>query len=198
MPSQSSKVPGVDKKGVKKRNANLETKSLTEKLCFLDNFSQRTQLKIFAQPEGQKNNENMPRVIRRQPLEATFLVMRVEISCREGQKQFKILALHLKRTFNRPTIYNGAYPEKMWIALPGNPMGVTKPSLIILFVQPDKKTLEESTSLQETLFLIFFGKKSRWKVHLASIQNPLFYTFLKMFHNSADMHILRRAERAKL
>ena len=63
-------------------------------------------------------------------------------------KTIQILALHPKRTFTRPPIYDEAYPKKMWIALPGNPVGVTKPSLITLYVQPDKKTLEESTILQ--------------------------------------------------
>ena len=35
----------------------------------------------------------------------------------------------------------------------GNPVGITKPSLLSLFVQPDKKFWEQSTKVKETYFL---------------------------------------------
>ena len=73
--------------------------------------------------------------------------MRVAVSCREGQKQLKVLALHIKRTWTRQPIYDGAYLERMYTALVGNPVGVTQPSLIILFCTTGQKTLEVSTSL---------------------------------------------------
>ena len=107
----------------------------------------------------------MPRVSRRHTLEAIFQVMRVAVNYRKGQKQSKTIALYLKSTLARPPIYNRAYPEKLWSASPSNPVGVTKPNLILLFVQLDEKPLEESTSLERTYCLAIFGNKSMRKVH---------------------------------
>ena len=56
-------------------------------------------------------------------------------------------------------MYNRAYPEKLPTASPGNPMDETKLSLLLLFVQEDEKSLEESTSLKETYVLTTFGNK---------------------------------------
>ena len=51
----------------------------------------------------------------------------------------------------RPLIYNGAQPEKLLTASPRNPVGAMKLSSI-LFVQPNKKSSEESTSLEVNCF----------------------------------------------
>ena len=68
----------------------------------------------------------------------------------------------------RPPLYDRAYPEKLSTASPGNLVGVTKPSLIFLFVVQDKKSLEMSTSRKETYFLKIFGNKSMRKVRSES------------------------------
>ena len=125
--------------------------------CFLDIFS--LDLKFLAQPEGHKNREEMLRLIRRRPFKAVFQVMRVAVFYRNGQKQFKIIALHLKSTLATPPLYNGAYPEKLWTAFPGNPVGVSKTSLYLLFVKPDQKTSKDSTSLKRTYFFDNFRQK---------------------------------------
>ena len=95
----------------------------------------------------------MLRVIRGHTFEAIFSVMGVVLNNRKGQKHLKKTALHLKSTLARPPIYDGAYPEKLSKASPGNPMGAMKPSIISLFVQPDKRSFDESTSRKETYFL---------------------------------------------
>ena len=43
-----------------------------------------------------------------------------------------------------------------------NPVGITKPSSLLLFVQQDKNFLEESAKVKETYFS---GKKSMKEVH---------------------------------
>ena len=67
-------------------------------------------------------------------------------------------------TLARPPIHNQVYPEKLSTASPGKPAGITKPILLILFVQQDKNSLEESTSLEGTYFLTKFGKKPMRKI----------------------------------
>ena len=104
------------------------------------------------------NKEEMLRAIRTHTLEAILQVMRVAVNYCKGPKQLKKKALHLKSTLARPPIYDEAYPEKHRTASPGNPVGVTKPSLILFFVQQDKKSLEESTILKGTQFLTHVGK----------------------------------------
>ena len=76
--------------------------------------------------------------------------MRVVVNYRKGQKQLEKIALHVKSTLARPTIYDRAYPEVLSTASPGNPVGITKPSQLLLFVQPEKKFLEKSTKVKET------------------------------------------------
>ena len=71
----------------------------------------------------------------------------------------KKTALHLKTTLARAPIYDRAHPEKLWSASPGNPVGAPKHSLSLLFVQPDKKSLEESTSFERTYFLTYSSNK---------------------------------------
>ena len=108
----------------------------SERPCLLDNLSQRTRLKhFFAEPEGHMKSEEMLRVNRKQTFEAILSVMRVVVNYRKGQRQLKRMVLHLKST---SAIYNGACHEKLWTASPGNPVGVTDPSLILSFVQPEK------------------------------------------------------------
>ena len=73
-----------------------------------------------------------------------------------------------------------------------------RPVYFFLFVQQDKKSLEESTSLEETFFLTIFGNKlmkkvrSEWDLH----QNALLYTLLNLIFNSSDMrHFEARSTR---
>ena len=80
----------------------------------------------------------------------------------------KKTALHLKTTLARAPIYDRAHPEKLWSASPGNPVGAPQHSLSLLFVQPDKKSLEESTSLERTYFLTYSSNKPITKVHSES------------------------------
>ena len=49
-------------------------------------------------------------------------------------------------------------------ASPRNPKGITKPSSLLLFVQPDEKFLEESAKVEAIYFLTIFGNKSMRKV----------------------------------
>ena len=84
------------------------------------------------------NIQKMLRVIRRHTLE----VIRVLVNYRKVKRQLKKIALHLESTLARPPICDGAYPEKLLTASPGNPVGVMKPGSHFLFVQPDKKSLE--------------------------------------------------------
>ena len=94
--------------------------------------------------------------------------MRVAVNYCKGQKQLKKIAVHLKSTLARPPSYDGAYPEKLSTAFLGNPVDVTKPSLLELFVQQDKMSWEESTSLKETYFLTIFGNETMRKVRSES------------------------------
>ena len=52
---------------------------------------------------------------------------------------------NLKSTLARPPIYDRAYPDKLSAAASDNPLGVTKPSSLSLFVQPNESSLEQST-----------------------------------------------------
>ena len=61
-------------------------------------------------------------------------------------------------------MYDRAYPEMLSTASPGNPVGITKPISLLLFVQPDKKFLEESTKVKETNVLTTFCNKSLSKI----------------------------------
>ena len=102
--------------------------------------------------------------ISRHPLEAIFQVMRVVVNYGKGQKQLKKIVLHPKSTLARPPIYDRAYPEMLSTAFPGNPVGITKPSSLLLFVQPDQRFLEESTRVKETYFLTILGNKPMRKI----------------------------------
>ena len=57
----------------------------------------------------------------------------------QSAKILKLIALHLNSTLTRPPIYKEAYTEKHETASPGNSVGVTELSLILSFVQLDKK-----------------------------------------------------------
>ena len=132
----------------------------------------------------------------RHTLEAIFQVMRLVVNYRKGQKQLERNVLHLKSTLATPPIYNRAYSEMLSTAFPGNPVCTRKPSSL-LFVQPDRKFLEESTKLEGTYVLTIFGNKSMRKITRSQNlnQNSLLYILLKLFLNSSS---LRHAERAKL
>ena len=131
-------------------------------------FSENSSKRFFAQPKGYKNTEEMLRVIRRHTLEAIFQVMRVAVNHRKGQKPSTKIDVHLKSTLAIPPIYDRAYPEKPLTASTGNVMRVTKPNLLLLFVQQDEKSLEDSKSLEETHCFTIFGKKSRRKSSLGA------------------------------
>ena len=76
-------------------------------------------------------------------------------------------------------------------ASPGNPVSIAKLSSFLLFVQLDKKFLQESTNVKETSFLTVFGRKHEKKIaHSQNLhQNSLLYALLKPFPNSSDMNL---------
>ena len=96
--------------------------------------------------------QKMLRVITRHTLEAIFQVMEATVKLSQRAK----------------TIEKNCHPEKLATASPGNPMDVTKPNLLSLFVQQDEKCLEWLTSLEETYVLTTFGKKPMRKVRSES------------------------------
>ena len=87
-------------------------------------------------------------------LEAIFQVMRVAVKLAATK-----IALQLNSTLATPPIYDGASPEKLATASPGYPVGVTKPSFLLLFEQQDKKSLEESKSPGEPIFFDNFRRQ---------------------------------------
>ena len=131
---------------------NPETKFFAEPGLNRQFFSKNLTKRFFVQPESHKNNDEMLRFSRRRRLEAIFHLMRVAVNDRKGQNQLKKNTLHLERTLARPPLYDRAYPRKLWTAFPGNPVGVTRPSLISLFKQLDKTTLEDPTSTKGIFF----------------------------------------------
>ena len=100
----------------------------------------------------------MLRVITSHTIEAIFQVMTVAVNYHKGQKQLEIIALHLKSTSTRPNICAKEYLKKLSNAFPGNQVGLMKPILPLMFIQQDKKSLEESTSPKETESMKFSGK----------------------------------------
>ena len=90
--------------------------------------------------------------------------MRVVLNYREGQKQFKKIILHPKSTLARPPPHDRAQPEILSTASPGNPVSIMKPSSLLLFVQLDKKFLEEPTKVRGTYFDNFRQKKMKKKI----------------------------------
>ena len=112
-------------------------------------FSENSTKRFLARTEGHLNNEKMLRIIRRHSLSAILPVIRVAVSYRKGQLRLKKIDVLLKSTSARPPIYDRSTPETHPTVSPGNPVGVTKPSLLLMFVIKDDKSLEES-SLTET------------------------------------------------
>ena len=96
--------------------------------------------KLFTQQRVQMNTQDILMVDRWHTLEAFFQVTRVVVNYREGQK-FKKKPTS-EDYIARTTTYDRAYPEKLATSPPGEPVGVTEPSLIRLFVQQDKKSLK--------------------------------------------------------
>ena len=103
------------------------------------------------------NNQEMLRVIGRPTLEVNLQIMRVVVNYRKGQKQLKKIPPHLTSTLARPPTNDRACPEIISTASPDNPLGVTKPSSLLLFVQPEK-SLERSETVEETSFDNFWRK----------------------------------------
>ena len=67
--------------------------------------------------------------------------------------------IYTRSTLATPPIYNQANLKYLAPASPGNSMVVTKPSLLLFFVQQEEKCLELLTSLEKTYVLTTFGKK---------------------------------------
>ena len=77
------------------------------------------------------------------------------------------------------SIHHRWYAEKLAASYPGNPLDLTKTSLLLLCLQQVKKSFEESTSLKEMYVLTNFGKnfsrKPRSESKIAS--KPTFVHF---------------------
>ena len=156
---------------VKQRNTKLETKTVPEKPCFLDNFPQKTRLKGFLL------NSEVTLTLKGcwglfgDSHSKQFSRWRVIEKYRKGQKQLKKIATHKKSTSAKHTIYDRPCPEKLPTASLDNPVVVTKPSSLSFFVQPDKKFFGDSTKVKETYFLTTFGTKYMRKIaHIRDLQ----------------------------
>ena len=112
-------------------------------------------------------------------------------SVSQGPDSFEKTALHLKGILVRPPIYDREYPEKLYTASPGTLVGITQPSLVLLFVQLKKKfCLRKSRQV--------FTKISFWEIPATNCgtfarsqnlhQNPLLSTLLYLFLSSSIMH----------
>ena len=99
------------------------------------------------------NKEKILRVTRRHTHEASIQVMRAAVFLLQRAKRMKIFPRHLKGTLARPPIYHRAYPEKLATE---NPIGLTIPK-ILLFVKQDRKSLDESKSLEEIYVSTILG-----------------------------------------
>ena len=79
-------------------------------------------------------------------------------------------------------------------------MRITKPRYCFLFVQPNKKFLEESTKVEETYFLTFFGNK--YMIKNLTVETCIKTQCDTQFLNCSSIQVicitLRQAERAKL
>ena len=117
--------------------------------------------------------QKMLRIIGNHTIQAIPQVMRVVVNYRKGQKQLKKNVIHLKSTLARPPIYDRAYPEMLSTASPGNPVGITKPSSFLLFVQADKKFSEESTNVKETYFITILSNKSMRKIRSVELASKV-------------------------
>ena len=110
-------------------------------------------------------------------------------------------ALHLKSTWARTPIYDQAYFGKPLIDSPGNPVGGMKSSLLLLIVQSDKKSLEESTKIKETYFFDNFQQYIHAKSPLA-VKIPIkthCWVYCVIYSSIQVIFItLGRAERAEL
>ena len=114
------------------------------------------------------NTEEMLESIRRHTIERVFQMMTVVVNSPKRQNQLKKFAPNLKSVLARPPIYDRAYPKMLSTASPGNPIGITKPSSLLLFVQLHKNCLEESTKAKETYFLTIFSKRFIRKIRSQS------------------------------
>ena len=131
--------------------------------------------------------EQMLRSVSRHKIEATLQMMGFVVNYRNRQKQLNKVVLHLKTALAKPPIHDQAYPEKLSIDSPVNLLGVTQPNLLLLFLQQDKKSLGETTTLCETYFLTKFGDKYTIKApsDLKVRQNQLLNTLFKLFFNAS-------------
>ena len=145
-----------------------KTKNLPKKPCFVDKFSENSIKQFFAQTQDHMNTGHMLRVIRRHTLEANFQVMTVAVKLSKRAMTIEKNCSTSKEYLGQTTpIFDRTYAEKFTSASLGYPAGVTNP-ILLLFVQQDKKSLGESTSLKGTYFLTIFGKKSVRKVRSKS------------------------------
>ena len=144
------------------KNTNLKTK-IPRKPCFL-NILRKLTKRFFTKPQGHMGTQEILRVIRRHTLEAILPVMETAVKLSQRAKT-------IEKTCSTPGVFwphHRAYRKKLATASAGNPMNVTKPSLLLLFVQQDENCLEELTSLKETYVSKTFGKKSMTKVRSKS------------------------------
>ena len=145
-----------------------ETKILLEKLCFLVEFSQKTGLKDFSRNRRSYGHSRDDEGFQEKHVVGKFPG---EESCdklQQRSKPSKKIALHLKTTLAAPPIYDRVYTRMLSTASPGNPVGITKLSSLLFFVQPDQSFLEVWTKLEETCFFLDnFWQKIHEKSSLA-------------------------------
>ena len=109
----------------------------------------------------------MLKILRRPMLGAIIRVMRI-VNYGKGQKELKKIVLQPNKTSTRHPNYDQAYAKKLTFAFQDNSTDAMKPSLLLLFVQKDEKSLEVSTCFRKSSVLTTFGKKSMRKVHSES------------------------------
>ena len=83
---------------------------------------------------------------------------------RSSQKLTPIekIVLHLNSTLETPIFYMQVYSQKLFTAYPQIPVGITNPSSLSLFVQPERVSLQKSRNRREIFSMtIFCGKTLR-------------------------------------
>ena len=98
------------------------------------------------------STQEILKVITRHTLEAVFQVMEAAVKLSQRAKTIEKKLPCTWSTLATPPIYNQVYPEKLATSSPGNPIDVTKPSLVLLLVQQNEKCVEEVTSIKKPMF----------------------------------------------
>ena len=160
--SQSSKVAKVGNCVLSKEQRIRKPKSSQKRHVFSRN-SQKTRQKDFWRTPCHMGTQERLRNNSRHILEAIFRLMRVVVNYRTGKKQLKKNCSTTKEYLGQTTYIFISTDRMLFSASPSNPVRISKPSSLLLFVQPDKKFLEESPKVKETYFLTNFGNKSMRK-----------------------------------